>query len=68
MTDFSYEAGRNRLIPLAEQHANRECGKFPPGNKIEWNKKWTLCYLSEMDRLADEVGLLGALKNRREGV
>jgi len=67
MTDFSYEAGRNRLIPLAEQHANRECGKLPEGNRLKWAKLWNLAFLDEMDRLAEEVELLGAIRTKQDG-
>ena len=63
MTDYTYEAGRNRLISLAEQHANREHGEYPPGNRNAWVKMWNSAFLLEMDRLAWEVGLIGALKN-----
>jgi len=62
MTDYTYEIGRNRLIPLAEQHANREHGKLPRGNRLSWAKLWNAAFLGEMDRLAAEVGLLGAFK------
>ena len=62
MTDYTYEVGRNRLIPLAEQKANREHGKYPAGNRDAWTKMWNLAFLSEMDRLAGEVGLVGAFK------
>ena len=58
MTDYSYEAGRNKLIPLAEQKANREHGKYPPGNREPWIKMWNIAFLGEMDRLAKEVGLI----------
>ena len=58
MTDHGYELKRNKLIPLAEQKANRECGELPPGNRIEWGISWNLCFLGEMDRLAKEVGLI----------
>uniref|UniRef100_A0A6H2A5G5 Uncharacterized protein n=1 Tax=viral metagenome TaxID=1070528 RepID=A0A6H2A5G5_9ZZZZ len=58
MTDFEYESGRNRLIPLAEQKANREHGKYPPGNREQWVRSWNVCFLGEMNRLAKEVGLI----------
>ena len=59
MTDFQYETARNRLIPLAEQKANREHGDTPKlGTRDKWVKAWNRCYLGEMDRLAKEVELI----------
>jgi len=60
MTNEEYANARNRLIPMAEAHANREEGKRPQ----QWEgphrfaKRWNLCFLSEMDRLARKEGLV----------
>jgi hypothetical protein len=46
--DCSYVDARNALIPAAERHAN----KFVPiSSDSEFAARWTLAFMTEMDRL-----------------
>ena len=54
MTDFTYEAERNALIPQAEKEASAICGAAPqygtPGYQ-DWALRWDVAFLKAMDRL-----------------
>lgn len=59
--DHEYERKRNELIPIATAEANRVCGataKEFEGNVSTWGLFWNKTYLTAMNRMAREVGLL----------
>jgi hypothetical protein len=57
--DADYVKARNRLIPIAEKHANKAAGKKPINTKdiAEWSAVWNQAFCSKMERLAFEKGL-----------
>lgn len=58
MRDAWYQRERDNLIPIAERHANKQCGISPKGSRDEWSEKWTKCFACKMDELARENGLI----------
>jgi len=59
MTDKKYEEARNKLIPIAEKHADKVCrmkiGVKPHGSSKkldDWNNKWNLTFHNKMNELA----------------
>jgi len=55
---MTYAEKRDRLIPLAVAHADYTVGKCGKNHDIEKAETWNIVYLSEMDRLAREAGLV----------
>ncbi len=60
MTDFDkdYAAARDKLIPLAEEFADKKCRKKFPGGpqaaKEAWTARWNLAFHSKMEKLWKE--------------
>ena len=60
MTDYAYEAARNKLIPTAARYANTQHGPIAPvkgSEKEAWYAAWNKAYHTEMNRLAKEYDL-----------
>ena len=60
MTHQEYQEKRNALIPLAVAFANKKEGRRsdnPWEGPHMFAKRWNLCFLTEMDRLAEKEGL-----------
>lgn len=61
-SDSDYVRERNKLIPLAEEHANENAGPCPKGDLLvrrKWECKWSRLFHEKMDELAREAGLTG---------
>lgn len=61
MINKRYTIERDKLIPLAEEYANEQAG--PPVQKRskereDWKLAWNKAFLSKMDSLAREKGLV----------
>jgi hypothetical protein len=58
-----YRELRNSLIPAAEAHADKVCGKTSKKDataleKIKWGAKWNRVYFREMQAKAKLIGLV----------
>ena len=53
-----YIDARNRLIPIAERHANAKAGVKSTGDRDEWVEEWNYAFHTQMDLLAKEQGLV----------
>lgn len=59
-SDDDYETARNKLIPIAEKFANKECGIVFNGSDREreaWCRKWNRTFFKKMEELVKENGL-----------
>jgi hypothetical protein len=61
--DKAYEAARDRLIPTAEEYANKLVGPRPADNSestgATWFWKWNRAFHGRMNELARGAGLTG---------
>jgi hypothetical protein len=50
---------RNKLIPVAENHADKTAGAKPPKGTThdDWADKWNQAYHGKMTELAGKMGL-----------
>jgi len=55
-----YRESRDMLIPLAESYANDTIGtsQSPAVSRSEWAAEWSRTFLTKMDELAREQGLI----------
>jgi len=60
MTDADYKDARNMLIPVAETFTNDTIGtsQSPTVSRSEWAANWSRAFLTKMDELAKEQGLI----------
>jgi hypothetical protein len=60
MSDYATE--RNKLIPIAEDHADRAAGPRPTGKAdlLSWSTRWNKLYFAKMDELARSAGLISS--------
>ncbi len=57
--DRAYVVQRDRLIPVAERHADRVAGpRDEATDREEWATCWNRAFLRKMDELARKGGLI----------
>ena len=66
MTNEQYVTARNALIPDALFHAYQVAGHQPIGSRPmqAWTDKWNKAFHTEMNRLAEEKGLIGQRRTK----
>ena len=57
--ESAYEVARNKLIPEAEEYANKTAGTQPKKkhDREKWGDAWNLAFHTKMNTLAREEGL-----------